>query len=222
MTVVVLLGAPGAGKGTQAPILAERLGVPILASGDLLRAAVAAGTAARSGGRPVHESRPARARRHHRRHLPRAPGGRRCGRRRGPRRLPADPRPGRGARSGARARAAAGSTSRSTSTSRWTTWSPAWRAAGSAPPTATSTTSPRTRRPCAGRLRPRRLAAGPARGRPRGDRPGADGPADPAAARRRRPLPGDRRPALDRRAAADRRGDRRLLAELARGEVGAA
>lgn len=44
MTVVVLLGAPGAGKGTQAPILAEHLGVPILASGDLLRAAVAGGT----------------------------------------------------------------------------------------------------------------------------------------------------------------------------------
>jgi adenylate kinase len=44
MTVVVLLGAPGAGKGTQAPIIADRLGVPILASGDLLRAAVAAGT----------------------------------------------------------------------------------------------------------------------------------------------------------------------------------
>jgi adenylate kinase len=42
--VVVLLGAPGAGKGTQAPVLAERLGVPILASGDLLRSAVAAGT----------------------------------------------------------------------------------------------------------------------------------------------------------------------------------
>jgi adenylate kinase len=45
MTVVVLLGAPGAGKGTQAPILAQALGEPILASGDLLRAAVAAGTA---------------------------------------------------------------------------------------------------------------------------------------------------------------------------------
>ncbi|HEX5451101.1 MAG TPA: nucleoside monophosphate kinase [Candidatus Limnocylindrales bacterium] len=36
--VIVLLGGPGAGKGTQAPILAERLGIPILASGDLLRA----------------------------------------------------------------------------------------------------------------------------------------------------------------------------------------
>lgn len=45
VTVVVLLGPPGAGKGTQAPILAEHLGVPILASGDLLRAAVAARTA---------------------------------------------------------------------------------------------------------------------------------------------------------------------------------
>jgi adenylate kinase len=44
MTVVVLLGAPGAGKGTQAPVLAQALGIPILASGDLLRAAAAAGT----------------------------------------------------------------------------------------------------------------------------------------------------------------------------------
>jgi adenylate kinase len=44
MTVVVLLGAPGAGKGTQAPAVAKRLGVPVLASGELLRAAVAAGT----------------------------------------------------------------------------------------------------------------------------------------------------------------------------------
>jgi adenylate kinase len=44
MTVVVLLGAPGAGKGTQAPVIAERLGVPILASGELLRSAVADGT----------------------------------------------------------------------------------------------------------------------------------------------------------------------------------
>jgi len=45
MTVIVLLGAPGAGKGTQAPILAEHFGIPVLASGDLLRAAVAARTA---------------------------------------------------------------------------------------------------------------------------------------------------------------------------------
>jgi adenylate kinase len=42
--VIVLLGAPGAGKGTQAPILATRLGVPILASGDLLRAVARSGS----------------------------------------------------------------------------------------------------------------------------------------------------------------------------------
>ena len=42
--VIVLLGPPGAGKGTQAPILARRLGLPILASGDLLRAVARSGT----------------------------------------------------------------------------------------------------------------------------------------------------------------------------------
>jgi adenylate kinase len=45
LTVVVLLGAPGAGKGTQAAILAERLGVPHIATGDLFRAAVRDDTA---------------------------------------------------------------------------------------------------------------------------------------------------------------------------------
>jgi adenylate kinase len=45
VTVIVLLGAPGAGKGTQANVLEERLGIPHLASGDLLRAAVAGRTA---------------------------------------------------------------------------------------------------------------------------------------------------------------------------------
>jgi adenylate kinase len=42
--VIVLFGKPGAGKGTQAPLLAEAIGVPILATGDVLRAAVRAGT----------------------------------------------------------------------------------------------------------------------------------------------------------------------------------
>lgn len=44
MTVVVLLGAPGAGKGTQAALLAERLGIPHVATGDLFRAAVRDGS----------------------------------------------------------------------------------------------------------------------------------------------------------------------------------
>ena len=41
---LVLLGAPGSGKGTQATRLKEQLQVPHISTGDLLRAAVAAGT----------------------------------------------------------------------------------------------------------------------------------------------------------------------------------
>jgi adenylate kinase len=44
MTVVVMLGAPGAGKGTQAALLAERVETPHVATGDLFRAAVREGT----------------------------------------------------------------------------------------------------------------------------------------------------------------------------------
>lgn len=43
--IIVLFGKPGAGKGTQAPLLAAELNVPTLATGDVLRAAVRAGTA---------------------------------------------------------------------------------------------------------------------------------------------------------------------------------
>ncbi|HWP71724.1 MAG TPA: adenylate kinase [Gemmatimonadaceae bacterium] len=42
--LIVLLGPPGAGKGTQGDLLAQRLGVPKIATGDVLRSAVREGT----------------------------------------------------------------------------------------------------------------------------------------------------------------------------------
>ncbi|MEN9704237.1 MAG: hypothetical protein RLZZ393_116 [Pseudomonadota bacterium] len=42
---IVLLGAPGSGKGTQSQRLVERFGIPQISTGDLLRSAVARGTA---------------------------------------------------------------------------------------------------------------------------------------------------------------------------------
>lgn len=41
---VVLVGPPGAGKGTQAKVVCQRFGVPQLSTGDMLRAAKASGT----------------------------------------------------------------------------------------------------------------------------------------------------------------------------------
>ena len=44
MTAIVLLGPPGAGKGTQAARIAERLNIPAISTGEIFRANMSEGT----------------------------------------------------------------------------------------------------------------------------------------------------------------------------------
>ena len=188
MTVAILLGAPGAGKGTQAPLLAASLGVPVLASGDLLRAEVASGSeigrevdAIMRSGELVPDDLMARlflAR------LDRPDAAER----RHPRRLPAHEAAGRGARRGAQR---IGPPGRSR---------PAHRGARRGPDRALCRAphlqrrGPRVQRVVQaaeglGRVRHRRLRARPSGRRRGGHRAGPDGAAARAAARSRRLLP---------------------------------
>ena len=146
MSRVIFLGAPGAGKGTQARRLAAGSGVPQVATGDMLREAAAAGTPLGREAKRYMDSgalvpdevviglvdeRLAPARRR---------GGLRAGR------LPAHGGPGRGPRRAAARGAARSSTAWSSSTSRATSCcaaSPGAGSAGSAAPPSTWSRRPR-------------------------------------------------------------------------------
>ena len=51
---IIMLGAPGAGKGTQAQRIAEKYGIPHISTGDIFRANIKNGTEAWQEGKSIH------------------------------------------------------------------------------------------------------------------------------------------------------------------------
>lgn len=53
---IIMLGAPGAGKGTQAKMIAEKYGIPHVSTGDIFRANIKNGTETWYGSKEIHGS----------------------------------------------------------------------------------------------------------------------------------------------------------------------